>query len=76
MKRIIDGILYDTGTAELLYHDKAKNTKYYRTPVQHLFFIYYSRGEFSPVDETFMKNFLGEYDIAKYIQIFGEPQEG
>ena len=76
MKRIIDGILYDTDTAELLYHDKSKNVKYYRTPTLHLYFIFYSRGEFVPTDEAFMKNFLGEYDIDKYIELWGEPQEG
>lgn len=76
MKRIINNILYDTDTAELLYYDKAKNVKYYRTPVQHLYFIFYSKGEFVSVDEASIKKFLGECDIEKYIEIFGEPQEG
>ena len=75
MKRIIDGFLYDTDTAELLYYSKMERTSYYRTPKQR-YFVVYSNGEFEVVTEDFIKDILGKYDIDKYIEIFGEPQEG
>ena len=75
MQRIIDGYLYDTDTATLIYLETTKNVKYYMT-AKRRFFVYYSNNEFQVVDESFMKDFLGKYDIAKYIEIFGEPQEG
>lgn len=75
MQRIIDGYIYDTDTATLLYTDKTRNTRYYMTPNRR-FFVVYQNDEFQVVTEAFIKDFLGKYDIAKYIEIFGEPQEG
>ena len=76
MQRIIDDILYDTETATLLYIEQTKNVRYYMTPKQRLFFVVYANMEFQIVTESFIKELLGKYDIAKYIEIFGEPQEG
>ena len=76
MQRIINNILYDTETATLLYRETPKNVSYYMTPVHGYFFAVYANGEFIPLTEEFMKDFLGQYDINKYIEIFGEPQEG
>lgn len=75
MQRIIDGYIYDTEKAILLYTEQNRNTKYYKTP-NGRFFVFYANDEFQVVGESFMKDFLGKYDIAKYIEIFGEPQEG
>ena len=75
MKRIIDNLLYDTDTAELLYYSKADRTSYYRTPNQR-YFVVYSNEEFEIVNEDFVKSILGKYDIDKYIEVFGKPQEG
>lgn len=75
MQRIIDGYIYDTETAELIYAEQSKSTMYYMTPKSN-FFVVYANNEFQVVSEEFIKELLGKYDIAKYIEIFGEPQEG
>lgn len=75
MKQIIDGFLYDTDTAEQVYIETQRNIRYYMTP-KRKFFIVYSTGEFKVVEENFIKDLLGKYDIEKYIEVFGEPQEG
>lgn len=78
MQKIIDGYLYDTETATLIYTDESnypRNVNYYLTP-KHNYFAVYTNGEFQVVTEQFIKDILGKYDIAKYIELFGEPQEG
>ena len=75
MKRIIDGYLYDTDTAELLYRDLAKTRFYYMTPNRR-FFIVFGTGRIEVTNENVIKDILGTYDIDKYVEIFGEPQEG
>lgn len=78
MQKIIDGYLYDTATATLLYEDKSnypRNIDYYVTP-KHNYFVVYSNKELQVVEEAFIKDILGKNDIAKYIEVFGEPQEG
>lgn len=75
MQRIIDGYLYDTDTAELIYQDLIKIRSYYKTP-NNRFFVYFSNNDMETVTETYIKKLLGTYDIAKYIEIFGEPEEG
>ena len=78
MQRIIDGYIYDTETATLLYTDDSKyprKTEYYMTSKGN-FFAVYSNGELQVVEEQFIKDLLGKYDIEKYIEIFGEPKEG
>ena len=75
MKQIIDGFLYDTVTATQVYIETQRNIRYYMTP-KRKFFVVYSTGEFKVVEENFIKDLLGKHDINKYIEIFGEPQEG
>lgn len=75
MKQIIDGFLYDTDTAEQIYLETQRNVGYYMTS-KRKFFVAYSTGEIRVVDENFVRDFLGKNDINKYIEIFGEPQEG
>lgn len=75
MQRIIDGYIYDTDTAELIYTDMRKVRMYYMTPNKR-FFCFFSNNAIELVSEDSIKNLLGTYDIAKYIEIFGEPEEG
>lgn len=75
MKRIIDGYLYDTDNSVLLWTDETNNRRYYVTPNSR-YFVVYPNGEITIVSMEYMKNILGKYDIARYIEIFGEPQEG
>lgn len=75
MQRIIDGYLYDTDTAELLYQDVVKTRFYYMTPNRR-FFVYFSNNLIETVGEAYIKKLLGTYNISKYVEIFGEPEEG
>ena len=74
MKRIIDGLLYDTDDSVLIYEDVDKRRKYYQTANKR-FFILYKTGEIYAATEEHVKAVLGERDIDKYIEIFGEPEE-
>lgn len=35
----------------------------------------YSNGEIIPKNEDSVKYYLGTYDVKKYIELFGEPEE-
>lgn len=74
MKRIINNLLYDTGVSELIYTEEGVNRQLYKTPNGN-FFTLYPTGEIRPksVDDT--KDYLGRYDVNKYVELFGEPQE-
>lgn len=75
MQRIINGVIYDTDNSTLLYFDDGNGRRYYVTPNRG-YFIFFPTGEIMVVTEDFMKDFLGKYDIEKYISIFGTPKEG
>lgn len=75
MQRIIDGVLYDTDNALLLYFDEGNGRKYYQTPNRG-YFILFPTGEIMVSNREFMQNLLGQYDIQRYIEIFGTPKEG
>jgi regulator of protease activity HflC (stomatin/prohibitin superfamily) len=76
MRRIIDGLLYDTDTAEIIYEDNTNNRHrvYYKT-TNGRFFVVYQTGELAPKTETQIKELLGTYDVDKYIELFNEPKE-
>lgn len=74
MKKIINGLLYDTDKSELIYTDLDTKRRLFRTE-NNRFFIAYLNGEIVPKTEEQAKDYLGEHDIDKYIEIFGEPQE-
>ena len=74
MKRIIEGLLYDTDDSLLIYEDIDKRRKYYKT-ANGRFFILYKTGEILTATEEHVKAVLGERDIDKYIEIFGQPEE-
>lgn len=74
MKRIIDNLLYDTETAELIYTEEGTNRRLYKTPNGN-FFTLYPTGEIRPKSENDTRDYLGRYDVKKYIELFGEPKE-
>jgi len=75
MKRIINGYLYDTETADLIYTDFDRNRRYYATN-NYRYFVALSNGLIMTVSVETIKMLLGTYDINKYIELFGEPKEG
>lgn len=74
MKRVINDLLYDTETAEMIYIEEGTNRKLYRTPNGN-FFTLYPTGEIRAKTEEAAKDYLGKYDVEKYIKVFGEPKE-
>ena len=74
MKRVINDLLYDTDTADLIFVEEDTNRKLYKTP-NGKFFTLYSTGEIRAKTEEATKDYLGRYDVEKYIEVFGEPRE-
>lgn len=74
MQRIIDGLLYDTRTAELIYAEEDTKRQLFRTQ-NNRFFMFYPTGEIVAKDEDGAKNYLSKHSVRKYIEIFGEPEE-
>lgn len=75
MKKIINGLLYDTEKATLIFTSTDKRRQYYRTKNGN-FFVVYRTGEFAIKREEDMREFLGENAPDKYIEIFGNVKEG
>lgn len=75
MQKIINGYLYDTDAAILLLYNESNGRRYYQT-LNNGFFVAYPNGTIQVWTADAMKNFLGQNDIAKYIEVFGEPKEG
>ena len=93
-KSIIDGLLYDTSTSELLCKSdryayfKTKNGRYFCCDDKNLHDRYYDINEecwiydfqeiyasISPISESEVKQKVGIYNVEKYIELFGEPEE-
>ena len=74
MKRIIDGLLYDTEKSTLIFTDTDSRRNYYVTKGGK-FFVAYRTGEIAVKSEDSIKELLGMYDYDKYVEIFGEPTE-
>ena len=74
MKRVVDGLLYDTDSSELIYTDEDKHRKLFKTENGN-FFMLFITGEIQPKSEESTKDYLGKYDVNKYIEIFGEPEK-
>ena len=66
MQRIIDGYIYDTDTAELIYQDLAKMRLYYMTPNKR-FFAYFSNNAIETVTESYIKNLLGTMYLMYWV---------
>ena len=74
MQRVIDGLLYDTETAVLIHLEEDKKRRLYQAPNGN-FFMFYPTGEIVPKTEQSTKDYLGKYNVPKYIELFGEPRE-
>ena len=75
MQRILDGYIYDTDKAILLWFDESNGRRYFATPNSR-YFVVFPTGEFKVVTVDFVKSILGIHDIARYKEVFGEPKEG
>lgn len=74
MKQIINNLLYDTDTSDLIYTDSVRKRKLYRTKNGN-FFTFFNNGEIVPKSEQAAKEYLGKFDIDAYIKVFGKPDE-
>ena len=74
MQRVIDGLLYDTDTAEIIHIEEDTKRILYMTH-NHNFFMFYPTGEIVPKTEQSAKDYLGKYNVGKYIELFGQPKE-
>lgn len=74
MKKIVNGLLYDTEKSDIIYVDMIKNRSIYKT-IHGAYFTLYSNGQIIPTTEENVKDFLGKTDIDKYIEFFGVPKE-
>ena len=75
MQRVINNLLFDTETAKLVYTDTKNSRKTYATNNGN-FFTVFNNGELQLATEQSVKELLGTYDIAMYIEVFGQPEEG
>ena len=74
MKKIINGKMYDTDTSEEIYLDEMNNRRIFQTKKGN-YFLLYPNGELGPKTEDEIKEFLGNNDTNKYIELFGEVEE-
>lgn len=74
MQRVIDGLLYDTKTATEIHVEQITKRRLYQTPNNN-FFMLYPTGEIVPKSVESTKEYLGKYNVPKYIQLFGNPEE-
>lgn len=75
MRQIYKDYLYDTEKSEMLYEDVPAEKVYYQTKNGRFFSVYQGKSLAIETDES-IKRILGQYDVDKYIEIFGEPKEG
>lgn len=71
MQRIVNGLLYDTRTSEIIYTEEDTKRMLYKTPNGN-FFMFYPNGEIVPKTEESTKNYIGKRNVKKYIELFGE----
>ncbi len=80
MRKIIDGKLYDTETAELIFTHYPQGTNkrrdYYRTKKGTFFVHFVNVNKLELVTTDCMMDLLAEYDPDKYVEIFGKVEEG
>lgn len=71
MKKIIDGLLYDTDKATLVWQeDKFRKRNLYFKTEKGNYFVLYSSKVIQPVTEEKFKEILGEADPDRYIELF------
>lgn len=78
MKQIIDGLLYDTDKATLIYKDNnpIRPREYYKTEKGTYFCYYVNVGIINIIREQVIKDILAERMVDKYIELFGNVEEG
>ena len=74
MKKIINGKMYDTDNSEEIYLDEMNNRRIFQTKKGN-YFLLYPNGELVPKTEDEIKEFLGNNDTNKYIELFGKVEE-
>ena len=74
MKKIINGKMYDTDTSDEIYLDEMNNRRIFQTKKGN-YFLLYPNGELVPKTEDEIKEFLGNNDTNKYIELFGKVEE-
>lgn len=80
MRQILDGKWYDTEKAELIYEGSDPYQqfirRYYRTAKGTFFCHYVNVGKLELVSAEAMMQILAIHDVDKYIELFGEVEEG
>lgn len=74
MQRVINNLLYDTNTAKIIHTEDNTNRILYQTQNGN-FFMFYPTGEIVPKTEQSAMEYLGRYNVEKYIELFGNPKE-
>lgn len=74
MQRVVNGLLYDTEAATVAHIEQDTKRVLYHTHNNN-FFMYYPTGEIVPKTVESAKDYLGKYNVPKYIELFGEPKE-
>lgn len=74
MRKIVQGKLYDTDKATLIYVQKTFNRLWYVTEKGN-YFVVFGNGSIIPQTEEEVKEFLAEHDVDKYMELFGEVEE-
>ena len=74
MQKVINNLLYDTETATAVHIEEDTKRILYQTTNGN-FFMFYPVGEIVPKTEQSTKDYLGKYNVEKYIELFGKPQE-
>jgi hypothetical protein len=79
MRKIINGKLYDTDTAEPIYTELYlfKRRTLYRTKKGNWFMFYHANKEIRPMTDEEVMEYLGERDecIDIYLKYFGSVEE-
>ena len=78
MRQVLDGKLYDTQKAKVVYKDNKSEDKrqLWQMISTQSFFFTFADGHIEPITRPEAEKYLGLVDVDVYIQMFGEPQEG
>lgn len=73
MKKIVNGLLYDTDKSEKIMDTDSHSV--YQTPNGRLFVTHDVLNEISCVNVDSIKEFIGEHNADLYLKLFGNVQE-
>ena len=74
MQRVVNGLLYDTANAQMVHMEEETKRILYHTSNNN-FFMFYPTGEIVPKAKRSAMDYLGKYNVEKYIELFGQPEE-